>query len=96
VLAAGTLQELNRLAGEEDLVTVSGSFTTEQVSPLLGDVKVDNLENNTIRFFVSDRGTTGRTLEQLFAGGIRIDEISIREPNLESVFIKLTGRELRD
>jgi ABC-2 type transport system ATP-binding protein len=96
VLASGTLQELNRLAGEEDLVTVTGSFTAEKVQPLLQDVKVETLENDAVRFLVSDRSAVGRTLERLLSGGTRIDEISIREPSLESAFIKLTGRELRD
>lgn len=96
VMAEGTLQELNRLAGEEDLVSVTGSFTVEQVRPLLHGVKVDNLDNDIVRFLVPDRGAIGRVLERLFSGGIRVDEISVREPSLESVFIKLTGRELRD
>jgi ABC-2 type transport system ATP-binding protein len=96
VLAAGTLQELNRLAGEEDLVTVAGSFSADEVRPLLEDVRIDELENDIVRFLVPDRGATGRILERFFSGGIRIDDVSIREPSLESVFIKLTGRELRD
>ncbi len=96
VLASGTLKELNRLAGEENLVTVTGGFTTDEVRPLLKDVKVETIENDTVRFLVSDRSAVGRTLERLFSGRTRIDEVSIREPSLESVFIKLTGRELRD
>ena len=35
-------------------------------------------------------------LEEFFKKGITIDDISIKEPNLESVFLKLTGRELRE
>ncbi len=96
VLASGTLEELNRLAGEEDLVTVTGGFTADEVRSLLTDVRVETVENDVVRFLVSDRSAVGRTLEKLFSGGTRIDEVSIREPSLESVFIKLTGRELRD
>jgi len=35
-------------------------------------------------------------LSRLFSAGISIGEISIQEPSLEGVFIKLTGKELRD
>lgn len=96
ILAEGTLQELTMLVGEEDLVTVTGTFTTEQVSPLLEGVKVDSIEDNSLRFFVSESKATGELLSRFFSAGIHVGDVSIREPSLESVFIKLTGRELRD
>ena len=96
ILAEGSLAELTQLVGEEDLVTVTGSFTTEQLSPMLEGVKVDHLEDGTLRFFVSDSETIGAHLGRFFSGDMHIGEVSIKEPSLESVFIKLTGRELRD
>ena len=35
-------------------------------------------------------------LQQLTQAGIEIADLSIQKPTLESVFLKLTGRELRD
>ncbi len=35
-------------------------------------------------------------LEEFFKEGISIDDVSIKQPNLESVFLKLTGKELRE
>ena len=35
-------------------------------------------------------------LEGLFSRGLTFDDISIKEPNLEDLFLKLTGRELRN
>jgi ABC-2 type transport system ATP-binding protein len=35
-------------------------------------------------------------LSMLLRAGIEVEEIAIREPSLQNVFIKLTGRELRD
>ena len=35
-------------------------------------------------------------LSMTLRAGIEIEEIAIREPSLQNVFIKLTGRELRD
>jgi len=36
------------------------------------------------------------SLESLFSSGLKFDDISIKEPNLEDLFLKLTGRELRN
>lgn len=35
-------------------------------------------------------------LESFFKKGLAIEDVSIKEPNLESVFLKLTGKELRE
>ena len=35
-------------------------------------------------------------LQGLFAAGLAVEEVAVRAPSLEQVFIKLTGRELRD
>jgi ABC-2 type transport system ATP-binding protein len=35
-------------------------------------------------------------LESASAAGLELDDVSLRRPNLESVFLHLTGRELRD
>jgi hypothetical protein len=35
-------------------------------------------------------------LPAVLASGLALDDVSIQRPNLQSVFISLTGRELRD
>ena len=37
-----------------------------------------------------------RILEEATAAGVRVTSIEIQEPNLEAVFLHLTGRALRD
>ena len=96
ILALGTLRELVKLAGEGNLVTVRGAFAREQVSPLLKGITVQQLESGSLRIHVPDRTELGAALGRLFSGGIAVEEISIQEPSLESVFIKLTGKEMRD
>jgi linearmycin/streptolysin S transport system ATP-binding protein len=96
ILAQGTLKELVHLAGEENIVTVTGSFSREQVMPLIDRGKVQLVEDNSVRMALSDQRELGPILAKFFSAGIRVGEISIREPSLEAVFIKLTGRELRD
>jgi ABC-2 type transport system ATP-binding protein len=96
ILAEGTLQELTELVGEEDIVMIAGNFSDEQVRPLLDNVKVEHLESGSLRVLVSDSSAIGQLLERFFSAGINVGDVSIKEPSLESVFIKLTGRELRD
>jgi ABC-2 type transport system ATP-binding protein len=96
ILAQGTLEELVKLAGEGNMVTVRGAFTREQVSPLLKGISVEHLENNALRMVMPGKAELSGALGRLFSAGISIGEVSIKEPDLEGVFIKLTGRELRD
>jgi len=96
ILAQGTLKELVKLAGEGSVVTVSGAFSKEQMSPLLKGVAVERLENGSLRMLVPGQSELSGALGRLFSAGISIEEVSIQEPSLEGVFIKLTGRELRD
>jgi ABC-2 type transport system ATP-binding protein len=96
ILAQGTLSELVKLAGEGNVVTVSGAFSRDEVSPLLKGVAVEYLENGSMRMTVPGQAEMSGALSRLFSAGISIEEISIQEPSLEGVFIKLTGKELRD
>jgi len=96
ILAQGTLAELVKLAGEGNVVTVSGAFSRDEVSPLLKGVAVEYLENGSMRMTVPGQAEMSGALSRLFSAGISIEEISIQEPSLEGVFIKLTGKELRD
>jgi ABC-2 type transport system ATP-binding protein len=96
ILAGGTLAELEKLAGEGNLVTIKGGFTRERMGPLLAGAKIEHLEDDTLRVQVSGQSELGAMLTRIFSAGIRVDDVSIKEPSLEGVFIKLTGRELRD
>lgn len=94
--AEGTLRELTELAGEEDLVAITGDFSADQAERILDNVRVDHMEDNLARFFVSEKDTTGRLLNRFLKAGHHIENVSIREPSLESVFLRITGYELRD
>ena len=48
------------------------------------------------QFAVRDRNDVGNLLGSLFSRGLALESVSIREPDLQGVFLKLTGRELRD
>jgi len=96
VHAEGTLRQLTEMAGQEDLVTLTGDFEPSRARKLVGDLTIDHIEEGTVRFFVSDRERIGKVLNDFFDEGLYVKEVSIKEPSLESVFLRLTGYELRD
>ena len=96
ILAQGSLAELVKLVGEGNLVSIEGEFSKERMGPLVAGGAVQHLEDNVLRMTVSGQTDLSRILERIFSAGIRVEEVSIKEPSLEGVFIKLTGSELRD
>jgi linearmycin/streptolysin S transport system ATP-binding protein len=100
ILAMGTLEDLRRLMGEKDVVRLSGRFDAAAVRralEALGDLEVVNAD--TAGLLLSLPGAS-RRLPSIFsavasAGG-EIQETSLSQPSLESLFIKLTGRQLRE
>jgi ABC-2 type transport system ATP-binding protein len=50
----------------------------------------------TAEFTIEQATEIGRLLEDARQAGLELVDVSLRKPNLESVFLHLTGRELRD
>jgi ABC-2 type transport system ATP-binding protein len=100
ILAEGSLAELKRLVGEGDVVTLRGRFTAEQARAALGGdpgARVVSLEaGHAVLDAGGAQGEVVARLARLRAGGLPVDDITIQAPSLQSVFLKLTGRELRD
>lgn len=94
--AEGTLEELKKLVGEEDRITITGEFTADQVGNLPDGVRIDQAGEGSMVLAVKDRNVVGNLLGRLFSSGLALESVSIREPDLQGVFLKLTGRELRD
>jgi ABC-2 type transport system ATP-binding protein len=100
VIASGTNEELVRIVGELDRITVTISAVSSRVIDAwktVQGVKKVMAEDGTLTVLADD---SNRVLPRLFeaaaAGGVRITSVNIEEPNLESVFLQLTGRALRD
>ncbi len=99
VLQTGSVHELARVAGDRDLITLRGKFSAEQIKQCLASEPVQFAT-------LADRVTTlsltqeaygmAALVSQLSKSGIDLADLSIQKPTLESVFLKLTGRELRD
>jgi ABC-2 type transport system ATP-binding protein len=100
LLAEGTLDELKRMVGEEEVVTVRGRFDDSGIRERLEGMQGLRVLSAEDGRMVLGAGASGRAsvelLSTLFGGGIDIEGVSIQPPSLNSLFLKLTGRELRD
>jgi ABC-2 type transport system ATP-binding protein len=101
LLALDTPKNLKESVAADTIVTVSASGDLDTLARLLqerveGATKSQRLDS-TIQLHV--KGTTGvlpRVVTVAEQGGYNITDLSIAEPTLETVFINLTGKELRD
>ena len=99
VLAMGTVEELRRLVGEGPVVTLRGEVGAEQlqaVADRIPGISLLSAADGTASFSASDAGACSGLVRELFATGSKVDDLRVQEPNLEALFLKLTGRELRD
>lgn len=99
LIASGTLDELKKIVGEKEIVELSGDFPAGEISVLLNnnnDFDVISIREDLVTLSFGDRKKIPSVLEVFFKHGIEVSEIKIKSPNLESVFLKLTGRSLRD
>jgi ABC-2 type transport system ATP-binding protein len=96
ILVEGTLDELREAVGEKDLVTVRGAFAADAVRGAVAVIEgAELLAHGPEEVVISSpRGSQSVTRIMGALEGAR--EVSVRQPSLESLFIKLTGRELRE
>jgi ABC-2 type transport system ATP-binding protein len=100
VIANDTLQALHQLLPVTNIVAVeldaADGFNPEQMLALPG-VKSSELKQNTLRVGVHDlsREASG-VLRWLADNGHSFHHVSSEQPDLETVFLTLTGRSLRD
>ncbi len=100
VIAHGTHDELIKLVGEQTRIDVTLNTEAEKVLDTWrateGVSKIDSLDGK-VTAIVDD---SNRVLPRLFDAAskvdVRITSVDIQEPNLETVFLHLTGRALRD
>ena len=99
ILAEGSVEELKRMVGEGEVVTVRGRFTADEMRNALAGhehVRTVTLEDAHAMLAVSGDGGSARLLHDLLGRSLEVEGINVRPPSLEQVFIKLTGRKLRD
>ena len=100
LMAAGTLAELRGLIGERDMVRLAGRFNPAAIrDALLGvegaEVVAADQGSVTVALPAASRQLPG-LFGALSSAGAEIRETTLTRPSLESLFIKLTGKELRE
>ncbi|WP_164745741.1 ABC transporter ATP-binding protein [Neobacillus mesonae] len=103
VIASGTLHELREKMEDSSRMklTIDGKpQNTGKITQALENIfskKEFQLQNNELTVFHKDpQSILSELIQSVTITGTRITSVDIVEPNLESVFLHLTGRNLRD
>jgi len=99
ILAEGSMEELIKIVGEKEIVDIKGEFTVMEVKGILGKAnssEVLSLQDNLLVLAVDKTDQVPRIMEKLMKEDVSISDLKIKSPSLEAVFLKLTGRSLRD
>lgn len=101
IIADGTVGQLQAQLGARDMLQLNGEFPENSKAVLeassISDLEVIGVERDSITMTLA---AASQHLPEIFsaidgAGG-RVNETSMRSPNLETLFLLLTGKELRE
>jgi len=98
IIAGGTLGELRAEFGGNDIIQLSGSFELSKVETVVAELNAEILSLSTEVLMITIRDgarVLPAVLQAISATGADIRDTRLSEPNLESLFLKLTGKELR-
>jgi ABC-2 type transport system ATP-binding protein len=98
--AEGTRDELVRLTGGTDTITLGGSGdlagTAEELRSIPGVERVDT-DRRSVTLTVKDApALVAQVVGTAAAYGVTLSDVEIARPDLEQVFLHLTGKGLRD
>lgn len=100
LLAEGTLEALRARLGERDVLRLSGRFEPARVRERLAREAGLEVVQADVEALVLAAAGASRRLPALFAALSEVDsdvrETTLTRPSLESLFIQLTGKELRE
>ncbi len=99
ILTMGTQEQIVQIVGENSLIKISGDISEraiEELARTFDGLNIETLDDNQVVLSLPSKEHTGRLIEALIRSDIVLENLQIKEPSLDSVFIKLTGRELRD
>ncbi|MGB3764181.1 MAG: ABC transporter ATP-binding protein [Ornithinimicrobium sp.] len=100
IQAEGTQDELIQLTGGVDTIRLAGSGNVTEAAAALGELpsvqRVDS-ERRELRLTVRDAPTAVASIvTTATSSGMTLSDVEISRPDLESVFLHLTGKALRD
>jgi ABC-2 type transport system ATP-binding protein len=100
VKAEGTRRELVALVGERDRISLSAPGALDAAADEVR--RLDGVESVSVRVggidVVADEASTllPRLLAEVAAAGVQVTGVEVAQPDLEAVFLHLTGKALRD
>lgn len=96
IIALGTHADLVRATfGSRSQVLARFAGADERIVAWVSQ-RGGHAADGTAQFTIEHPAEVGALLEASAKAGLELIDVSIRKPNLESVFLHLTGRELRD
>ncbi len=100
MIAIGTRAELTAGIGMSEVITIAadglGDEAARWIESLPEIQEVSLLETEITINAKAGSNLLPAIVERLSAGGVRIHSVDVSSPNLESVFLHLTGKSLRD
>ncbi len=102
IIAKGSVDELKAKLGARDVLQLSGNFPGTDISTALADSGISDLEvlsqeDGVLTLTLSSASHyLPKIFETITAAGGSVSETSLRSPNLETLFLLLTGKELRE
>lgn len=101
LLALGTPEELKATTGADTIVTVvARPDALDRLADVLGGVagvqQAVRVDEQVVAQVDGADGIVPRVFAAAEAAGIAITDVSVAEPSLETVFINLTGKDLRE
>jgi ABC-2 type transport system ATP-binding protein len=100
VLALDTPAELKRSVDADTIVTVTADGDLDALAGCLratdGATAAERVDGDVRVFFRGVTGVLPRVIAGAESGGFRLTDVSVSEPTLETVFINLTGKDLRE
>jgi len=99
LLAEGTLSELQQRLGGDRLFVLEGDLgsATPEAWPQFADrFRVIQKSERQLVVAALDRRDPGDCLKDLLALPVRVENVTLKRPTLNDVFLQLTGRDLRE
>jgi ABC-2 type transport system ATP-binding protein len=100
LLALDRPDELKRTVGAETIMRLRAEGDAAALKALLEEVpgvgRVSVVEDEVMVAASTTDGLLPRLIQRSEAGGFHVRDVSVTEPTLETVFIELTGKELRE
>ena len=99
IIAQGTLTELRAMLSERDLLRLTGVFRPDAVRDALlhlDGVEIIQADESQLSLSVSDASHRLPAIFSAIGSAGEVRGTTLTQPSLESLFIKLTGKELRE